>query len=153
MEDHDSTTQTHTSGAPTGSLIQQIKELKGHDQAATSEAIALATAVVLIEVASSDQHLDKFERSIIHSGLTSLFQVSEAEVLNIIATAKNHLHNLRGSSSELQLLRESLDPVSRRAVAKLIDDLVNSHGGPQGFEIYLRNRIRTALGLPAAPPV
>jgi hypothetical protein len=48
----------------------------------------------------------------------------------------------------VQVLKESLDPVSRKAVAKILDDLVNSHGGAQGFEIYLRNRLRGALGLP-----
>ena len=142
------------SGVASGeSLIQQLKELQAHGPSDRSENVVLATAVVLLEVAVTDLPLDKFERSIIHSGLKTLFDVSDEVANTMIQTAKNHLNNMRGSSAEIALLKQALNPVSRKAVAKLIDDLVNSHGGPEGFEIYLRKRFRLALGLPDDTPV
>lgn len=137
------------------SLLNQLAKLPIQGASSNSPMeLALAVAVVLVEVASLDESLDKFERSIIHSGLQSLFKLSEQEVSQIVLTARNQIATLRGSSAEAQILSDSLDAMSKRRVGQLVDDLLNTHGGPQGFEIFLRKKLRDALGLPdssAAP--
>ena len=132
--------------SPAPSLLTSVKRLTTGSTVHAPEEIILATAIVLLEIASLDDKVDKFEGALIQSGLSSLFNASQAEVANIILQAKNHLGNLRGSSAEIQILKESLDPISRREVLKLVNDLTNIHGAPEGFEIYLRNRVQQAFG-------
>lgn len=128
------------------SFITSVKKLTSGSTVHAPEEIILATAIVLLEIASLDDKVDKLEAALIQSGLSSLFNVSQLEIANIILQAKNHLGNLRGSSAEIQILKETLDPISRREVLKLVNDLVNIHGAPEGFEIYLRNQVHQALG-------
>jgi uncharacterized tellurite resistance protein B-like protein len=130
----------------TSSLIASVKNLKPSQTLYAPEEILLATAVVLLEIASLDDRIDKFEISLIQAGLGSLFSTSPEEIAHIIQQAKNHLGNLRGSSAEIQVLKDSLDPISRREVLKLVHDLTHLHGAPEGFEIYLKNRVQQALG-------
>lgn len=134
------------------SLIEQIKGLSRTASAHPSEDVVLATAVVLFEIALSNDHqVDKIERSIIESGLRRLFTITDEELSNVMLQARNHHNNYRGSSSELTVLKESLDPISRQEVVRLVDAVVNSSDKVQGFEGFVRNKVRHALGMPLIP--
>jgi uncharacterized tellurite resistance protein B-like protein len=129
------------------SLLDQLKELKQYGNIRHSSNTTLATAIVLLEIAASDEVVDRSERNIIHNGLKQLFEVSDEQATAFIAEAQNHLRNMRSSSTEASLLKDTLDPITKRAVMQLIDKLINIDGTVSGMETYLRNRFKMLLGL------
>jgi hypothetical protein len=49
------------------------------------------------------------------------------------------------------MLRDILDPASKKQVANLIDTLIRCNGVVDSMEVYLRQRFRSLLGLPDEP--
>jgi len=113
--------------------------------------VAIAAAVVLLEIAAADQAFNKFSRSMVFTCVKDLFNLSEQSANAVVNEAKNHLRNMRGSSSEAFLLRDVLDPTTKRALADVMDNIIRSDGNVEGIEIYLRQRFRSILGLPEKP--
>ena len=129
------------------SLMSRMQNLKPKGPLRGKDEIALAAAVVLIEIASSDHVVDKFERTVIINGLKSLFRVSDENANGLMNRAKAQLSSMRGSSSAAEVLRDSLDMASKRAIAQVIDNLIRCNGVVDGIEVYLRKRFRDILGL------
>lgn len=132
-------------------LLQQMEAMKAKAKMKHAIDIPVATAIVLIEIASSDHIIDKFEKSVIHNGLKSIFKISDQAAAGIILKAKSALSSMRSSSSEASMLKDVLDPASKRAIASVIDTLIRCNGVVDTMEIYLRNRFRLLLGLPDEP--
>jgi uncharacterized tellurite resistance protein B-like protein len=128
-------------------LLDQLKELKEYGNIRHGENVTLATAIVLLEIAASDQVVDRSERSVIHHGLKELFEISDEQASASLAEAQNYLRNMRSSSTEASMLKDTLDPITKRAVMQLIDKLIHMDGSVSGMEVYLRNRFRMLLGL------
>jgi uncharacterized tellurite resistance protein B-like protein len=128
-------------------LMSRMQNLKPKGALRDKDEIALAAAVVLIEIASSDHVIDKFERTVIINGLKSLFRVSDENANGLMNRAKAQLSSMRGSSSAAEILRDSLDMASKRAIAQVIDNLIRCNGVVDGIEVYLRKRFRDILGL------
>ena len=128
-------------------LMSRMQNLKPKGPLRDKDEIALAAAVVLIEIASSDHVIDKFERTVIINGLKSLFRVSDENANGLMNRAKAQLSSMRGSSSAAEILRDSLDMASKRAIAQVIDNLIRCNGVVDGIEVYLRKRFRDILGL------
>ena len=128
-------------------LMSRMQNLKPKGPLRDKDEIALAAAVVLIEIASSDHVIDKFERTVIINGLKSLFRVSDENANGLMNRAKAQLSSMRGSSSAAEILRDSLDMPSKRAIAQVIDNLIRCNGVVDGIEVYLRKRFRDILGL------
>jgi uncharacterized tellurite resistance protein B-like protein len=124
-------------------LMSRMQNLKPKGPLRGKDEIALAAAVVLIEIASSDHVIDKFERTVIINGLKSLFRVSDENANGLMTMAKAQLSSMRGSSSAAEILRDSLDMPSKRAIAQVIDNLIRCNGVVDGIEVYLRKRKRT----------
>lgn len=129
------------------SLLSRMQSLKPKGPLRGKDEVALAAAVVLIEIASSDHVVDKFERTVIINGLKSLFRVSDETANGLMNRAKAQVSSMRGSSSAAELLRDSLDLASKRAIAQVIDNLIRCNGVVDGIEVYLRKRFRDILGL------
>ncbi len=128
-------------------LLARMQNLKQKGPIRGKDDIALAAAIVLIEIASSDHVVDKFERTIIINGLKSLFRVSDETANGLMNRAKAQLASMRGSSSAAEILRDSLDLPTKRAIAQVIDNLIRCNGVVDGIEVYLRKRFRDILGL------
>ncbi len=128
-------------------LLARMQNLKQKGPIRGKDDIALAAAIVLIEIASSDNVVDKFERTSIINGLKSLFRVSDETANGLMNRAKAQLASMRGSSSAAEILRDSLDLPTKRAIAQLIDNLIRCNGVVDGIEVYLRKRFRDILGL------
>lgn len=128
-------------------LLARMQNLKQKGPIRGKDEIALAAAVVLIEIASSDHVVDKFERTVIINGLKSLFRVSDETANGLMNRAKAQLASMRGSSSAAEILRDSLDMPTKRAIAQVIDNLIRCNGVVDGIEVYLRKRFRDILGL------
>jgi uncharacterized tellurite resistance protein B-like protein len=131
-------------------LLEQMKALQNRAKNKNVD-IPLATAIVLLEIASSDHMVDKFEKSVIHNGLKSIFRISDQAASGLLVQAKGALASMRSSSAEASILKEMLDPASKKAVANLIDSLIRCNGVVDSMEVYLRQRFRALLGLPDEP--
>jgi uncharacterized tellurite resistance protein B-like protein len=140
---------------PETSQVSEQLTSGGHPHARSSLGLgtdaAIAAAIVLFEVASADPAFNKFSRGMVHSALQRLFGLSEVSADAVINEAKNHLRNMRGSSSEALLLRDALDPITKRELAQTMDNIIRSNGVVEGVEVYLRQRFRMILGLPETP--
>jgi len=131
-------------------LLDQMKALQNKAKNKNVD-IPLATAIVLLEIASSDHIVDRFEKSVIHNGLKSIFRISDQAAAGLLVKAKGALATMRSSSAEASVLKEMLDPPSKKAVANLIDSLIRCNGVVDSMEVYLRQRFRALLGLPDEP--
>ncbi len=129
-------------------LLERMKSLKSNRPLRDKNEIALAAAIVLTEIASSDHVVDKFERVVIHNGLKSLFKLTDEATIGLMARAKSQLSSMRSSSAHAEALRDALDPVSKQAIAHVIDNLIRCNGVVDSVEIYLRKRFREILGIP-----
>lgn len=128
-------------------LVERMKSLKTNRPLKDKNEIALAAAIVLTEIASSDHVVDKFERTVIHNGLKSLFKLSDEVTVGLMAQAKSQLSSMRSSSAHAEALRDVLDPASKQAIAHVIDNLIRCNGVVDSVEIYLRKRFRDILGI------
>lgn len=131
-------------------LLERLKSLQSKEKSKNID-VPLATAIVLLEVASSDHIVDKFEKSVIHNGLKSIFRISDQAAANLLVQAKAALASMKSSSAEASMLKDALDAGSKRAVANLIDSLIRCNGVVDTMEVYLRQRFRSLLGLPDEP--
>lgn len=134
------------------SLISHMEAFKPKGTLRNKDEIALAAAMVLLEVASSDHVVDKFERVVILNGLKSLFRVSDETASGLMSRAKAQLSSMRGASTAAELLRDSLDMPSKRAIAQVIDNLIRCNGVVDHMEVYLRKRFRDILGVAEEMP-
>jgi len=133
-------------------ILQQMQSLQQRRVVKQNKnELSLATAIVLLEIASSDNQVDRFEQSVIHHGLKALFEISDQTAAGVVAKARAHLTNMRSSSSEASVLREILDPGTKRQMASIMDNLIRCNGVVDGMELYLRKRFRDLIGLPDEP--
>lgn len=151
--DHNNRRNQHLASISTDNLLDQMKALQ--NQKATKSPrpidVQLATAMILVEVASSDHMIDRFEKSVIHNGLKSIFRISDENAAGLLAKARSALSSMRSSSAEASMLKDHLDLATKRAVANTIDTLIRCNGVVDTMEVYLRQRFRALLGLPDEP--
>lgn len=138
---------SHNSNPSVEALLARMKSLDPKRPAKSKDDITLATAIVLIEVASSDHVIDKFERTVIINGLKSLFRLSDETAMRLMNQAKSSLGSMQSSSSSAELLRDSLDMGTKRAIAQVIDNLIRCNNVVDNMEIYLRKKFRDILGV------
>ncbi len=137
------------SGLSSEAIFQHMQSLQQRKAVLKNKAdLSLATAIVLMEIASSDSQVDRFEKSVIHHGLKNLFEISDETAAGLVARARAHLSNMGSSSSFASLLKDTLDPTTKRAMGSVMDSLIRCNGVVDGMEIYLRRRFRDLLGLP-----
>jgi uncharacterized tellurite resistance protein B-like protein len=133
-------------------IIQRMEQAKNNSKKNSKGIdVPLATAIILLEVASSDHVVDKFEKSVIQNGLKSIFNISDQAVNNLLIKARTHLSSMRSSSAEATQLKDILDPTTKKAIAQLIDTLIRCNGVVDSMEVYLRKRFRSILGLADEP--
>jgi uncharacterized tellurite resistance protein B-like protein len=138
----------------TESLLDQMKALQQNQKSGKLPKhidVPLATAMILVEVASSDHTIDRFEKSVIHNSLKSIFRISDESATGLLTKARSALSSMRSSSAEASMLKDILDHNTKRAVANTIDTLIRCNGVVDTMEVYLRNRFRSLLGLPDEP--
>lgn len=109
--------------------------------------IEFAVAVMLVDLASCDQHFDQVEYDTITAGLSRVFGLNQIEVTGLIQRANIAIQGLRGTDNFAKLIRESLPQEKREDVMKLIDELIAADGVLDGFELLLRRRYAQLLGI------
>ncbi len=111
--------------------------------------LELALAVLLVELASSDEGFAQKEYQVIIRALHQVFGVARDRAKRHINEAVTILKNLRSTSEYALRLREHLTANELTLVARCIDDVMDADGVQDGFEIYYRRRFRELLGIPA----
>jgi len=137
-----------TPSATLDALLSRMQSSKQKGPARSKEEVSFATAMVLMEIASCDYTVDRFEKNVIHNGLKALFKLSDESASNLMNRAKAQLSSMRGSSEHAEILRDSLDISAKRAVAQVIDNLIRCNGVVTGGEVYLRKRFREIMEIP-----
>ena len=136
-----------SSSAAVSALLSRMQSSKPSGPPRSKEDVSFATAMMLMEIALCDHAIDRFEKTVIHSGLKSLFKLSDEAANNLMSRAKANLTSMRGSSEHAEILRDSLDGGAKRALAQVMDNLIRCNGVVTGGEVYLRKRFREILGI------
>jgi len=122
---------------------QNFKRAKG----VTDKDLEVALTVILVDLASSDQNFEPQEYTVIQKGLARMFGTNKTEVSPLVNQAKIILGNMRGTGSSLKILKENLDLEQRQTVMEIIDEVIDTDGVEDGFEVYLRTKFLDGLGL------
>ncbi|MBX7137761.1 MAG: TerB family tellurite resistance protein [Oligoflexia bacterium] len=109
--------------------------------------LELALAVMLVDLASCDEHFDQREFECIVGGMYRMFGTPRTEVTALINQAKLEMTNLRGPSKFVELLRDNLDLKQRNMILEIVDETIAADNVQDGFEIYLRDKFAQMLGL------
>lgn len=113
--------------------------------------LPLAFAVVLVELASSDQKFDPVEYNAICNGLKRLFGATREQVSALINQANLTLGNMRGTSEYTELLQKGLSEEDKLAALDVFDEVINADGEVDGYEAFLRQKFLRLLGLDNNP--
>lgn len=119
-------------------------------KAVKAKELEMAVAVLLVDLASCDQHFDTCEFQTISKGLNKLFGTSLQEVSQLVQQATQALAMLRGSAKFATLLKDNLPLEERKKIMEVIEDVIQADGVVDGFEIYLRHKYADLLGVPVA---
>ena len=143
--------KNNNSNRSTNQLFEQMGSGQQKQQNRNKADTSLATAMLLIEIAGSDQVIDRVERSVIHAGLKNLFKLSDEAATALFVKAQAQLRNMRSSSLEAAKLKDSLDLTTRKQIGQVMDNVIRCNGVVDCMENYLRHRFRELLGLPDEP--
>lgn len=102
-------------------------------------------AVLLVDLATSDENFEQPEYQVIVSGLQRMFGTSRAEVSALINQAQLELANLRGPNYFIELLHQNLDLHERQMIMQIVDEIILADSVENPFEIYLRNKFAKML--------
>jgi uncharacterized tellurite resistance protein B-like protein len=120
-------------------------EESGVNETITSSDLEFALTILLVELASSDQNFDQQEYHSITIGLQRIFGTERAKVRSYINRATLTLAQYRSTLPYAELLKANLNPLQLKEIVEIIDDLVDSDGQEDPFEIYHRQRLRGIL--------
>ena len=113
--------------------------------------LELALTVLLVDLASCDQNFEPQEYQVISNGLMRIFGTSKSNVQSLVNRAQSTLQNLRGVDRFGAMLRQNLTDEEKRATLEIIDEVIQSDGITDGFEVYLREKFCDLLGLSTTP--
>jgi uncharacterized tellurite resistance protein B-like protein len=100
-----------------------------------------AVALILVELASSDQNFDQEEYHIIYMALQTLFGCDRAKSRNLINRALLTLKQLRGTVPYVELLRDVLSDFQKENFIDILKEMMTADGVIDPFEVYHLNRI------------
>jgi len=109
--------------------------------------LELAVAVLLVDLASCDQHFDPVEYEVIVGGLRRLFGTQRHDVKSLVNEAVSMLSGMRGPQRFGDQLRENLPLEQRQIVMEIIEECIAADGQEDGYETYMRHRLNEMLGL------
>jgi uncharacterized tellurite resistance protein B-like protein len=151
-EEHEMTLGDHKRFQSGGGFFSgRFAYQSGHRKknSASQQQLELALAVLLVELASSDEGFAQKEYQVIIMALHRVFGVARDRAQRHINEAVTILKNLRSTSKYALRLREHLTSKELTLVARCIDDVMDADGVQDGFEIYHRTRFRELLGIQA----
>jgi len=132
-------------------LQQELRRRKQRSKKGPSQKeLELAVAVLLVDLASCDEHFDPEEREAIIKGMRRIFGTSRPDVIALMNQASLALENLRGPAAFADLLKENLNDDEKQVVMEVIEEVIMADNVEDGFETYLRSRFAQLLGIKKA---
>ncbi len=122
-------------------------QYKGKKKASKRD-LEFALAILLVELAGSDQQFDANEYNVIASGLKRMFGTDRIQVQALINQANLALADLRSSSQYGTLLLENLSLAQRQSILEIVEEVISADGKVDGFELFVRNKIAKLLDIP-----
>lgn len=129
---------------------QEKAQTTGKKKRKNTADLELALTVLLVDLASCDQAFEPQEYQVISNGLMRIFGTSKSNVQSLVNRAQSTLQNLRGVDRFGAMLRQNLTEEEKRATLEIIDEVIQSDGITDGFEVYLREKFCNLLGLSTA---
>lgn len=131
--------------------FEQLKTIVNrHEPAADDNALARAGAVVLLEMAAADDHMEPGELDVVHEAVQRAFGLAGSELDELMSEA----HSLRTQSVSLhdftRRLRTSLPRDQRDALIGWLWKVALADGRLDRFEEHLLRRLADLLGVPHA---
>lgn len=113
----------------------------------TQNDIDLALAVILLDVALSDDDLDPRELEFVKHALRDFAGQTDREVEELIESAHEARTSFRSSAGAVRTLATTLGKEERTEVYKMISQLVKIDGSVGEFESYLQKKFGSLLGI------
>ncbi|NMC64454.1 MAG: hypothetical protein GYA55_14915 [SAR324 cluster bacterium] len=117
----------------------------------TKADLELALAVILVDLASTDEAFDPSEYEVISRGLKEVFGTTKDRVQQLVNQSRQILESLRGTNKYTNMLRDNLNNTEKKEILAIIDDLIAADGKEDPFEVYMKSRIAKALGFEVEP--
>ncbi len=121
---------------------------KNRSNKVQKQQLELALAVLLVDLASSDENFDAQEYQVIAQGLRRVFGTGKTEVAQLVQRAQQAIALLRGTTSFATLLRDNLPENERVTIMEVIEEVIAADGVEDGFEVYFRHKFSELLGVP-----
>ena len=109
--------------------------------------LEVALAVLLVDLASCDQVFNPKEYNVISLGLRRLFGCTKEQVTALVNQATQIISGLRGTQQFAEVLRDSLSAEDKQIILEIIDEIILADGKEDGFEIFLREKFKSVLGI------
>jgi uncharacterized tellurite resistance protein B-like protein len=129
-------------------LSHSRKQLKNKNTTgAPSKDLEVALAVLLVDLACCDQTFNPKEYAVISNGLRRLFGSNNEQVSLLVNQAKGILADLRGTQQFADKIKKELSHEDKLIVLEIINEVIAADGQEDGFEVYLREKFKTLLGV------
>lgn len=109
--------------------------------------VALAAAMLLLEVAWADHEIEARELALIRSSLIALYDISESQVESVVAEAKLEHQNISGIFPFTRSLNEQLSTSERKRLLESLWRLNAFDGSAFHYEESMIRRIAELLYL------
>ena len=108
--------------------------------------LALARAVLLVDVALIDSRFDAREYEFVINTIKADLKLSDDEAVQLVKSASSVLQ-YRGSHSFAVELQKRLPVEERRKIAAQLKQLIAADSVEDGFEVYLNKKLQDLLGV------
>lgn len=136
---------------PIGKLMQFVKDSLGdnppQDETTRDEAIRVATAVVLLDVAHADQRMSREEESRVVDHLRTAFDLDEGDVLELLELADEIRRETIDHWQMTSQIRNATSFEDRMEIVRTMWRIVYADGHFHQYEAYLVRKLSDLLGI------
>ena len=113
-----------------------------------SERVAVATAVICLEMANADNEFSEEEQRHIPRILTAMFQLTEDEATDIMESATEEIEHSLDLWQFTNVINENFDLAGKKEIITAVWRLVYADGTLDKHEDYLMHKLSKLLNLP-----
>lgn len=132
-------------------MKQFLKDIFATQEQASEETkqkqVQIATAALLIEIATIDNEFSEEEKQTITTQLTQQFNLSESDVADLISTTKDELAERIDTYYFTTLINDNFDKPTKLKIIEMIWDVIYADGNLDAHEDYLVHRFAKLLRL------
>jgi len=134
------------SGLSDKSTVADKPDLKP-SSAKSQSRLAVAVAVLCLEMAEADEQFSEVEHEQISAILKQMFQLADAEIADILKSAQAEIDKSLDLWQFTHVINENFDKDHKKEVIRAIWQLVYADGTLDKFEDYLMHKLSSLLNL------